>query len=82
MKITLSKKWDEAKQKYVPDQPTLEGDGLIEISYEFMNDLDPDFGHMEDGTHIVLGPYRLEVVAQSRSITGSYLCKLLSKGVR
>lgn len=78
-KVVVTAKWSDEKKKYVPDKYSIEGDGNISISYALMSEIEPEYGYVNADSHFIqFGPYRLEIIAQSRNIDGEYLCRLVS----
>lgn len=71
MKINVSKRWDDTKQKYVPHKFSLEGDGdEVILSYDFVEAADPEWFRTE-GRAFVVGPYVLEILHQKGDTTKS-----------
>jgi len=75
-KIWVDSALNKTTGEYEPTNWRIEGDGLIEISYEFVKGADPRYFNI-NGQIVTCGPYRLEVVDHFPQPDGILRCKLV-----
>lgn len=72
-KITVDRRLNKQTGEHELVNYRIEGEGLIGISYEFMEGADRRYVN-QVGNIITVGPYRLEIVEQTETY---YRCKVI-----
>lgn len=76
--IKITKKWDD-NERLRKVEFELIGEGDIEVPYSFMHENDKRYARVEFGQTLYIGPFKLWIIAQSKNINGSYICKVVEE---